>query len=402
MVNPAISAASHMQQSSFSVGLNKVSQGVQSALGSMKGCAIAHLSTIPFSSRSIPANLVKTPMRLVQSGAAGIQQGLKKGSISDAASAFRSTLKTHVQKDWSMGIDDIYKDVTKDKHKEEGQKAVKENIKYCGFMYMQDVKTEKNPNAVGIRAQETSSDPDIPPDNKQAVANMTKNLEHMGFQQDARGKFYHPDTGTVFSLIYDKSNPEKPEIVACFEGLGNAVNLVDPETLQFITEDKARPLNDKACSAAVSESLGYVTPSALQAIEVGKLIKGECEKTKNLTPAVVGHSHGGGLAQCAALANGIKGCAFNSRPMGVGMRLRIGQDTLAKNADKVALFSGKGDWLSHNKPLTALAVVTERLTGFMVPRSVGIGYRLPPAEDIGDKKTDQHGAFNRQMQNALR
>lgn len=149
-------------------------------------------------------------------------------------------------------------------------------------------------------------------------------------------------------------------------------------------------------------------------MKLGKLLK-TYAKEKNLTPVVIGHSHGGGLAQVAAAKNGIKGVVFNPRPMGAGVRRYIGSSKIAENAKQIAVFSAKGDWVSGTRPLNVLAAIFERITGIVMPRSVGVGYILPSVssssneneipwenyEGKSPKNSDlQHGGFYHQMYKA--
>lgn len=113
---------------------------------------------------------------------------------------------------------------------------------------------------------------------------------------------------------------------------------------------------------------------------------------------VVGHSHGGGLAQCAAAANDIKGVVFNSRPMGAGIRRYIGQDNVAERAKNITAFSGQGDFLTGIGIVNFLAKGFERLTGIPVPRTIGTGYNLPAAPK---KDAVQHMAFFDQLKQVL-
>lgn len=83
------------------------------------------------------------------------------------------------------------------------------------------------------------------------------------------------------------------------------------------------------------------------------------------------------MAQAGACANGIKGIAFNSRPMGAGVRRYIGQSKIAKNAKHITTFSVKGDWLTGIAVINTLGIIFERLTGIAVQRSAGTGYYLP-------------------------
>ena len=105
----------------------------------------------------------------------------------------------------------------------------------------------------------------------------------------------------------------------------------------------------------------------------------EATEGTSITPVTIGHSNGGGFAQAAAAANGLKSIVFNSRPMGAGMRRYIGQNKIAENAKNMVVFSTKGDWLAGNSVINWIAIIFERVIGMVVLRNIGLGYQLENA-----------------------
>jgi hypothetical protein len=313
----------------------------------MKKAGIFLTGLLPISSRGIPSALVKGSLSLIQNLGMGFTQ-LVKGLPVTTFDQIKKDLAA-IQKDWhSGGIQESYQDITCI------DRTVALEIVEEGYDYAMDHQYEPKPlNEVSNTAQLHFKD-------------IHGKLEELGFKQDKTGAYYHLETGTMFNLSFD---PFKREIMVCFWGLGNEAKL------QIGKLDKLQ-VGIQSHLAAVGDFAGKVQPSAIQAAKVGEILKEVAEKSK-LTPIVMGHSHGGGLAQCAALSNGIKAVAFNSRPMGAGMRRFIGLDKLTENAKNITQFSVKGDILTGLPGLNLLPVIFERLTGIMVPRNIGTGYRLP-------------------------
>lgn len=309
---------------------------------------------LPFSSRGILINLALStmliPIRLVQSAGPG----------------FLKVFKKYLVHDWSRGIKDLYIDLETCQNQDLRSRIIKGNSRFVDYMSMgfsgqNQIGTGSIVSAREIEANTFTFEHSLTL--KRISDKLTK---EMGFLVDGKGMYCHPKTGSVFYLVFDK---EKNEIVVCFMGLG-AHECVDVE------EATQREVALEAVKAAGTDWFGGIPPSARQAIEIGKMLK-EATKDTSIIPILVGHSHGGGLAQTGAVANGIKAVVFNSRPMGAGTRRYIGQFTVAKNSKNITTFSGKGDWLSGNKAINMLAIAFERLIGIPVPRSVGTGYYLP-------------------------
>lgn len=186
-------------------------------------------------------------------------------------------------------------------------------------------------------------------------------LFDLGLQSNENGYYSCPKTGTVMRIVID---PENKEICACFYGL----RMGDDETRAKI---KGRNV-----FAAMREFFGGIPEAATQAAAIGAAIN-EVAKEQGFTPVMVGHSHGGGLAQAAALPNDLKGVVFNSRPMGAGVR-RFYKNHLPSSAEKITAFTGKGDWLGGNRVMNSLSRFLERI-GISAPRTIGHGYNLPHA-----------------------
>ncbi len=265
-------------------------------------------------------------------------------------------------RDWNQGIQDFYIELegNSEKTKKLRQEVIGGNLRYAGFM-------KRQREGASLISSKTIF-ADIPQSIQIKLKEIQNNLKVMGFE-DKNDHFYHLDSGIIFNIVYDDTHKE---IVLCFTGLKKE-GVVDVDNIPGRNKDK---LFVRRIISIATEHLGGIPLAATQAIEIGKMLKNVTENT-GISPVIIGHSHGGSIAQCAAVANGLKGVVFNSRPMGAGTRRYIGQSTIAKNASKITAFSGKDDWLSGIKALNALAVIFERVTGIPVPRTVGIGYHLP-------------------------
>lgn len=186
-------------------------------------------------------------------------------------------------------------------------------------------------------------------------------LFELGLTCNENGYYSDAKTGTVLRLVID---PASKEICVSFYGL----RMGDDETRNKVY--------GKNVLAGFREFIGDVPDAALQAAQIGALMKSIAEE-KGYEAVMLGHSHGGGLAQVAALANGLKGVVFNARPMGAGVRRRY-KDQIQQNAEKIVSFSGKGDWLGGNRVFNAIARFLEQI-GISAPRTIGYGYNLPEA-----------------------
>lgn len=151
---------------------------------------------------------------------------------------------------------------------------------------------------------------------------------------------------------------------------------------------------DKASKyAAISEVFGQIPTSIPQAIEIGKILKEFSGKGTHLTPIIVGHSHGGGLAQTASIANGLKGIIFNSRPIGNATKHLISQEIINENSKKVTAFSVKGDWLTYKHSSLSIYSIFENVLGMS---NIGQGYFLPNLDH--EQGWTNHGGFYRSFE----
>ncbi len=314
---------------------------------------------LPFSSRGIVLNLAFAPLlipiRLIQAAC--------------SKDKFTDKMNEYMDRDWNGGIQDFYIDLESPKNDDLRKQVVEENFRYVAYMYKGfHVQRGSEKGVVLSSDYEHLRCSDELKQQLNAIEDKLKNK--LGFKVDECGNYYHTETGNTFNLIYDR---ERNEIIVCFMGIGNHTHF------SISGKDQERVGSAAGCAIAV-DWMGGIPASTKQAIKIGRILKKATKRTE-LTPVLVGHSHGGGMAQAGAVANGIKGIAFNSRPMGAGVRRYIGQARIAKNAKYVTTFSGRGDWLSGNRLINTLAILFERITGIPVPRSVGIGYHLPDMPD---------------------
>lgn len=264
------------------------------------------------------------------------------------------------------------------------EKIVKENFRYAGYMYggsKNNIKGTENGVQVTFDSKTNSilmwNAISLSPSENKILLEVNKKLtEELGFKIDERGNFYHFETGTIFNLVYDH---KQKEVIICFMGLGNGIH-VDT------TKEEQNNLNAKALKTVVQNTLGGVPLAITQAIQLGKLLK-EITHETGFTPVMVGHSHGGSLAQAAAIGNGLKGIIFNPEPIGTGIKAiidkLIGKENRKIFAKQVIAFSVKGDWLTDGS-IHALSRFG-RDYGLPVSTVMGKGYQLPKAGDTLDQ-----------------
>lgn len=333
---------------------------------------------LPFSTRGVIINAILAPFLI------------PFRMLRSIGPDFSNKMKAYMDQDWNQGIKDFYIDLEAPKNDAKKREVYDQFNRYADQMY-QGIQPRGAPEVGILIPNRLNALTEIEAaDYKEKIDAIVDRLRDMGFKVDPKGNFYDVRTGTMFNLIFDKDPfaPDKPhEIVVCIMGLGNDDHL-------RISDDEKMQLRKESIKAAGADWFGGIPPSARQAIEIGKILK-ECTANSKLNPVMVGHSHGGALAQTGAVANGIKGVAFNSRPMGAGTRRYIGQTKIAENAGNITVFSGKGDWLSGTKVINFLSVIFERLTGIPVPRSVGTGYHMPNLE--GESKFANHVGFQDAM-----
>ncbi|MFI5343535.1 MAG: hypothetical protein ACHQUC_04870 [Chlamydiales bacterium] len=365
-----------------------------SALETLKRYTITLTGILPLSSRGIVINLIKTPLRFFQSFGQAFAEMVKQRSIEAFRTTFAKKIVKHLKRDWTGGISDHYLDLSLPNNKAEGLAVAKDYLRYAGFMYDQSLETDWYNQVTSDIAWEgtkvMSSDP-AEEENNGRFSEVVDEIKKLGFKEDSMGQFYDAETGNMFTLVHDEANKE---LVICFMGFGNEVRF-------DIDREEQKKMGNSAVESAKYEMLGGVTDAAVQGIKLGEILKEHAGKL-GLTPVAVGHSHGAGIAQCAAVANGIKGVNFNSRPMGAGVRRYIGQSKIAKNAKHITTFSGQKDWLSHTRGLNVLGVLIERLFGIVVPRSVGKGYDLPPAFSKPVESVREHVGFYRSFCNLVK
>lgn len=361
----------------------KVKSGLKNFMGAVHRWGITATGMLPCSSRGIPSILVKAPILIP----ARLAQSAGKG--------FSKKFKEHIKKDLGGGISDSYIDLRSPKNKELREKVLKENFRYASYVYMgyyhsvfSKKEGDEHATLVSLDKDGTLVDKgikpikhqDIPQAHRETLQKIATQFKELGFETDRCGNFYDTKTGTIFNLAFDH---DRKEVAVSFWGVENEGKIAfDADDVRNKNTDKIRlELNRSAHASINADFLGGIPPASRQVMEIGKILKKETSGT-GLTPVMIGHSHGGGLAQTGAAANGIKGVVFNPRPMGAGTRRYIGQSKIAENAQHITAFSVKGDWLSDSPGKNALAKFAERVIGIPVPRTVGTGYDLPSVRVI--------------------
>lgn len=361
-----------------SQGLSKTSkEETNKNLERIKKYAVGSTVMLPFSSRSIAVNVLKTPLRFFQSLGLGIKAAVSK-SEQGFSEIFSSKMQEFMKKDWVGGIEDRYKDLSTTANKEKGKALAKENIRYAGYInekydtddcYLEHTE-DKIESRASWKSEQLKSTSGL--QDKPGIKTLFEDLKKIGFTEDKNGHFYDVKTGTIFTMTFDEKNKE---ITMNFTGLGTE-NRLNPSA--DLDNDKLiKDLSKANTRSALKEFFGGVPKSATQAKELGEALK-KAGDSLEFTPIAVGHSHGGGIAQIAAAANdGVHCVAFNPRPVGASVRRWIGSEKVAKNAENMKVFSSKGDFLTGTRAINFLSVFCERVLGIPVPRSIGTGYQVP-------------------------
>ncbi len=223
-----------------------------------------------------------------------------------------------------------------------------------------------------------------------------------GFKVDEKGNYYHLETGTIFNLIFDH---QRDELIVAFVGLNYQ------EHLQTTAQEK-NTVAIASAQTAFSDFTGNLPNGVRQCIELGKMIK-EVIGIAQIQPVMIGHSHGGGLAQASALANNLKGIIINSRSIGAQTRALIGEEVIKENTKNITAFNVRGDWLTEAKTVKDLKPAFEAMlkTNFLalllfegfkemsIPPNIGQGYYLPqPHGPDGLNAIEAHRRFYKAFQ----
>ncbi len=364
----------------------------------------------PISSRSILALVVAAPIYLAMGLGKGISEMVSKGSVSSFGEGFMKGAGG-IKKQATGGISDSYTDLTKTRNADKGQNIAKANLHYAGYLDGKGVESEGT-YATSVSDINFSTD-----EKKQQVQQLFDEIKELGFATDSKVVsdtlksllgfgadesipdtdpdsskfFYHVETGSIFKLAIDY---DKKEIMFCFYGLGT-----ESQKFKETDNDTKSEILKNSIKQTTIDALGHPSKASTQAIKLGAALK-RCAEGVGFSPVAVGHSHGGSLAQCAAVANNMKGVVFNSQPMGAGTRRLIGQKKIAKNAGQITAFSGQGDWLSRTRALNIVGILFERITGLPVPRTVGKGYNLPKGDGLNNN--NQHNDYYSQLNKLLK
>lgn len=380
--------------------------------GTLKQVAVVGSAWAPLSTRGVLQFIgFKVPQRL----GLNLFRGIKALVEGKGITGFTEQMKDIPGKlatSWRGGIIDIYKDLKPNDPK--AQDLCAKHYRYaammcggvCGnFSESEQVTNPNNRfNCHGLSSDRL--DPANPKNitnkiddhHRQPLANLVARFKAMGFEErpgsnqggalnnaypnatEGNMKFVHPETGVIFTLVYDRN---QREVNLCFEGVAAS------DFIAGASRDQALQLFTKARNDIVIGAAGGVAASHLQAMELGKVLK-ETTANSGLTPVIVGHSHGGMLASIAAAANGVKGVLFNPEPVPASVRRLIGQSNIEKN--NIICFYNRGCWVADNGALNKLAVGLERLFGWAVPRTIANqGYCLPcPQEDPDNPGQDPH------------
>lgn len=314
---------------------------------------------LPLSSRGVLLNVLKAPVRLFQSLGTALKD--KKVAFGDV---FKRTLKDHMLADWKGGISDYYTRIDKAAVKQDP--ALKATIRK-NFNFYLDIYGARN-------------NPDVEDGNETLLSfnKLKQSITKLGFKEGDRSNcFYSEKTGTCIRLNYVVT---EKMIVIGFMGVGN-------ETKVTLDPSCAEALCNSSAMGIAHNFIGGINANVTEAIELGKALKESCI-SPDIKPFIAGHSHGGMLAQSAAVANSLEASVFNSEPMGAGVRRyirsNVGNKQFHQNAEKITAFSVQGEWLGGTRIFNILSVLAERILGIPVPRTVaGKAYSITPVEKTG-------------------
>ncbi len=176
--------------------------------------------------------------------------------------------------------------------------------------------------------------------------------------EEVNGVFCNRETGTMFYLKEVIKGNEK-ELVLCFSGLGGMRNQIDKKDgkARGLLNQLDKSLSDPDTKSAIKDFLGLKTDASKEAMKIGnefKKLVDEFAKNTDIgkgnviryreSGTIVGHSHGGALAQCAAMSSGLRGVVFNSRPVGAWARKQL--EVNGANTPEITAFVNSGDWVS--------------------------------------------------------
>lgn len=186
-------------------------------------------------------------------------------------------------------------------------------------------------------------------DKEKLKQEITDGLSELGFTHSSNGMFYNTQTGTSFMVVI-----ERRTVSFCFGGLGSE-KMIEESGSKKENKDLHSKMGSASRGAALRDFVGGVPKAATQAMDIGVLLK-TVSASNGFEPVVIGHSHGGGLAECAAAAGGIQGVVFNARPLGVGVRKAIAERQKTNNTQttsntQITAFVTKNDWVAHKTGL---------------------------------------------------
>lgn len=223
---------------------------------------------LPFSSRSIPANLLSLPIRLSQSLYLGLKEAIQNRSIKTLFTGTAAHAKEKIQAGWKGGISDSYTNLASAKNREEGIEVAQKNLKYAG--YIRDYNFDGT-DSVKWSGELISSAALDDEESKKTFGPLIAEVHALGFKEDGRGHFYDTKTGTIFTIVYDQTDEGEPEIIFCFEGHNTEENLTD------VKDEEVEAIKEHAYAEAIKEYLGGIPKSARQAISLGDRLKNFAE-----------------------------------------------------------------------------------------------------------------------------
>lgn len=314
-----------------------------------------------------------------------------------------------------IGLEHRYVDLADPENLPLRKKIVKENFSYASYLYMGNQEGQRylgdKDGILFSTCKHISKLNGVKSLSKGKTSNLKEQLNHVhiienrlksaefGFKVDDNGNYYHLETGTIFNLVFDHY---KNEVIIAFVGLNQHDHLL-------ATEEEKEAVRDGSFRTVLQDFRGSLPAAVLQCIAMGRMMK-EVVADTDIKPVMIGHSHGGGLAQASAIANNLQGVIFNSRSLGVATRALIGENVIQANAKKITAFSVRGDWLTEAKTIGDCKPAFETLlkTNFiaaglffmfkdtpLLPNE-GQGYYLPQPE--GTDAVGAHRHFYQALQ----
>ncbi len=329
----------------------------QKLLGTLESAGATPAPSLSFSQKSTAAQSKLSPVNISSTKSASGK--IQTGSATLSGVAAKEALKPS---------NDVRK-LSQEKFNEVKTSMEKYSQLQKGGSGLMSSWTPETPDWAPLRSGEDEkalSRRDLPEDTKKLFLQLKSELSDIGFlpaDGNTDKGFYHKESGSRIAVMCSRDGKELSIFIQ---------GLQDPKAKGFFPRLKQ----------VLSESVGGKPPSTDLCLKMGKVLEKLKNENSNKTFSVVGHSHGGNLAQIVALTAGIKGVCFNSRCISGKTQDLIGKENIAQNAGNITHFNKEGDWLTGTRAIRGLATVWAKITGSAKAERFGTQFSLPPNEGV--------------------